>query len=847
MLLEGRTYKAEFRIKNGYSKDIEDIYSRLGVSGTSDLTPDERSMRFRALWEMYHKEKGSYFSILSKYGDDVLCIEDGEIRCRIENILEWNDLTRHIGQDIITCAWCAARDARTVFDDDNPQSFDWPAILRTNDKQLNEMFKRGLSENHFHLNGSTQSFSLSWICMMNHPERTKMLDEHDQFYFRMNPRKSYVGNDSMRKWSELLWYAAHIRALLFLKYVLGINDDPEKEPRAQFSCVQVRGGMSYLKSLVSVLRCGYGVHFQREDKKKCVLDYAISQGKLLSNSLSPYRAMSGERLFLYKCFQKIYKGEMDEYEREMLHCYLVIKNEFRNELIMSNLQSGFETFFLYQNRKDLIFEGIKEYEEEAYRLSVGSSMLDGNVKKLEARIMPKDNKKEFVARIQRHEKSMIHGFNRKPGDDLTDIGDYAYIVHFAKTKEPFDPLDTVSLNEFIKERFHSLRKRTEKQARALQRMRKENTRAGNRVVAIDACSSELYCRPEVFATVFRYISDKKGYQRNRLSCCGNNLHFTYHVGEDFLDIVDGLRAVDEAILFLEMSRGDRIGHGTVLGLNADNYYRIKDCTVVMEKQRLLDDLIWIYFRSIEWNIKTSTGFESRINTQINDLIKDIYMFGENDDLRGYSLKDFFCSWLLRGDDPECYSGGDFRFDNTDSMYRYLQAAPVYDYYKICRNDEVVNARNNHFARRFYYRYHFDRSSRIRGSRPVRYEVDEEYIEVCRELQKHMRHKVYKTGITIECNPTSNLLISPMKQYSEHPIWTMDSGHLFDDSDDIRLCVTINTDDMGVFATALENEYAVMFQAACRERCEKNQKLDDLAVYAYLDRVRENGLRTSFVG
>lgn len=845
-LLKGRTYIDKFRIKNGYCEDVEEYYNRLGDSLMPSLTLDERSMRFRALWDRCHKEKGSYFSVLSQYGDNTLCIDDNETRCRIEKVLEWNDLSRELGQDIIVCAWLANRDERLGLSKDDLKCFSWPAILRTNDKRLNEMLKQGLSENHFHLNGSTQSFSLSWICMMNHPDRVKMIDTCKEFQFRMIPHKSYSRNDSLKKWSELLWYAVHIRVLLFSKYVLGINIDAEKDPRTRFMQISYRGGMGYLKSLVSVLRCGYGIRFCREDKKECVLDYAISRGKLLTDVSSPYRAMSGERLFLYECFRSIYEGKMDDYEQEMFHLYLVIKNEFRSELIMLNRQSGFETFFLYQNRKDLIFEGIKEYEEEAYRLSIGASMLDGNVKKLEARIMPRDNKKEFVACIQRHEKSVFHGFNKKVGDDFSDIGDYAYIIHFAKSKEGFDPSEYALKKGYINERFHDLRKKSERQVRALQRMRKEKGNTGNRVVALDACSSEIYCRPEVFATEFRYISDSTGRQRDRLTRCKNSMHITYHVGEDFFDIADGLRAIDEALLFLEMSRDDRIGHGTVLGIDPDNYYTRRECVLIMEKQRLLDDLIWMYFRAVEYNIAISQRFEAQLITLINDLIRELYISNEHDPLINYSLKDYYFAWLLRGDEPEWYSEGDFKFDSIESMNLYLKMAPVYDYYKICRNNEVMKARQNQTARQFYHRYHFDDLVRIKGCRPIRYVVDKEYIKICCELQQHMKRKVYETGITIECNPTSNLLISPMTEYSEHPIWALDHGHLFDDKEDIRMSVTINTDDIGVFATSLENEYAVMFQVACLERKNKYNKLDDIAVYNYLDDVRKNGLRTSFV-
>ena len=44
---------------------------------------------------------------------------------------------------------------------------------------------------------------------------------------------------------------------------------------------------------------------------------------------------------------------------------------------------------------------------------------------------------------------------------------------------------------------------------------------------------------------------------------------TYHVGEDFLDIADGMRAIDEAIEYLEMGACSRIGDALAFAPSAD--------------------------------------------------------------------------------------------------------------------------------------------------------------------------------------------------------------------------------------------------------------------------------------
>lgn len=71
-----------------------------------------------------------------------------------------------------------------------------------------------------------------------------------------------------------------------------------------------------------------------------------------------------------------------------------------------------------------------------------------------------------------------------------------------------------------------------------------------RILGIDAASNEVGCRAEVFGSVFRYLKNHikvvdDGLTRKKLPQLGA----TYHVGEEFLDIADGLRAIDEAIHF----------------------------------------------------------------------------------------------------------------------------------------------------------------------------------------------------------------------------------------------------------------------------------------------------------
>lgn len=71
------------------------------------------------------------------------------------------------------------------------------------------------------------------------------------------------------------------------------------------------------------------------------------------------------------------------------------------------------------------------------------------------------------------------------------------------------------------------------------------------------------------------------------------------MGEDFLDIADGLRAIDEAILFCGLERGSRLGHALALGIDSYEYYKYKGYKMILPKQILIDDIAWILQKANE--------------------------------------------------------------------------------------------------------------------------------------------------------------------------------------------------------------------------------------------------------
>ena len=134
---------------------------------------------------------------------------------------------------------------------------------------------------------------------------------------------------------------------------------------------------------------------------------------------------------------------------------------------------------------------------------------------------------------------------------------YFYVCHFIKEKDmALEQLEFVrdALPQFeAYYRHYRLRNDVRNQAHALLEFRRRYEDLGRRIRGIDASSEEIVCRPEVFAQAFRFLRNLAVSHVDYMTGVVTqmpDLCITYHVGEDFLDIIDGLRAIDEAVVFL---------------------------------------------------------------------------------------------------------------------------------------------------------------------------------------------------------------------------------------------------------------------------------------------------------
>lgn len=813
-----------------------------------DVFTSERRQYTFYQYSMY--DGFSVFDALFYFTNRILVVQNNEILCVYNELQKWRKLTLQLSEDLLVCAYCAGTMTPETM---RSLGFGWKNVIGHNNMQLNNILKKGISENHFHLYGSVPVFHISWISLMNRvldSDIASKLREYD-----LAKRNSNIQYSAEYKEDSLMiqhFQAALIRLVLFER-VLGGNKKQKlfKEETGNGIIDELLSERFKLEMYVTELQSRI-VALQNAipgDEKKELMDYALLGVQDSFNDLKDIFA--GERWLLYSCLYKIYKDEFNEKEKNLVYMYILLRENIRAELVQVNNQVGFENFQKYQRRKnELIYAPI--FNREAIRRTVNDSLLEKYLNHLEVRITPGKTANENL--------KLIHRLDEIIGEPTEK---YFYVFHVIKAKDEED-----YKNEYTQCRHYNLRKKLDKISNGIINLRERYPVCADRVKGIDAAGNEIGCRPEVFASTFRYLKShikmkEDGKKRQYIS----QLRVTYHVGEEFLDIADGLRAIDEAVNFLNLDCGDRLGHAIVLGIDVKDWYKSKNYCILISQQDYLDNLAWIYNRLIQFQIQGMDSLKDYIQKKYEQYFYEIYgkfmdygvirkilknaekMYGEmgiqtifKNDRCYFDIGQYYNAWKLRGDDPDLYSHGYFRWYNDGAMKtkaRVNQKFPKQ--FEIRYNPEV-------FLLNYYY--HFDNNVRKAGNKRIAIQVKEEYITAVSLIQTEMQKCIGRRGISIETNPTSNFLIGTFKDYAKHPIFSFYNKNLTYDKEKLEECpqlsVSINTDDQGVFATSLENEYALLASALENIKNKEGEYVyNKNGIYTWIDDVRKMGNAQSF--
>lgn len=802
------------------------------------LVPDNKCQTYQFC------KNQSIFNVLLYFSIRCLRIVDGDPVCRYNQLLRWHTLTTKLGEDLFTTSFIAARGVK--LQDKERSIFDWPAYLEHDCKEINAITGKGMADLHMHLKGSSWNFDISWLCIMNHiGVMQKMFDDSLKMQkFEDSDKDLYV---KMRRAAAIRLYLAGVigcieQKLTFAQLLDIINPNNMEEEK----------GKTNKKTREQIINIQEILNNCNREKEE--YDY-ISKGKPHSlKDNEEEEIIASERRFMYKVFVYIYKegGDNDQKKRisTLFYAYLAYKVSFRNYLLQLNDRVGFANFSFYEERKmDFV---LPQYEQLVYKAALKGFLEKNKKNYVEARIAPKDSESAIVEQITKI-------INTPWVEDYKER--FHFIFHFIKKRD---------LQEKGKYRHYALRQEYKKQAMAIYNFRrnqkglKDQHRSIGTVVGLDAANSELLCRPEVLAQAFRFLREHD---------CGENeyterpedLQITYHVGEDFMDIADGLRAIEEALIFLNLGNGDRLGHALALGLNVRHYYAKRYHTICAPKHVLLDNFVWLYHHCVR--LFGYTPLSGYLQMMYSRYFNDIYVIdhtsygndiselflennNENSDKKSkndsnydsnYDINDYYQSWLLRGNSP--IFGYELSTINeiTDNAEKAWRLAGINHYEEsiiACKNLKAKNLCDK------YQSYKYSEIGYQAESFSVPKEYRDAYYELLEHIQEDMMGRLERKHIAIECNPSSNFKIGDMDKYDQHPILRFYNDGLATPYKPHHMAVSINTDDQGVFSTSLEREYSLI--ALAIERNEIPPYVNSpRAIAEWLERVRQMAYEQSF--
>ncbi len=776
---------------------------------------------------MHGRSALNVFAAVEELAEQLLILENDEVRCKYRNLLRFREVSRYVEEDLFVCAYFAMHHVKygKIHTD-----FSWNTTIEHNNLQLRRIMEKGISENHFHLYGSAPFFHMLWIHFMNHVDCSAMPDFAAGIQSaQRTSREHYNVQYTEDSFEVNVLKAALIRAhiiLYLLKDEIGEADESYDLRALLNGNLDVRHYYYEIQGTINRIQ-NYVFLFNYEG----LMDYALYMVKDIDDASAERHWFAGERFMMYKMLQKELKGDgkKDREYYQWFYAYLALKYRVRSELIQVNDTVGFENFQIYSRRKNYYTDYKKMIGAAIY-----GSMESGNIKSLEIRISPRESAAANAENIQEIE-TVMKGIKKLPFHSP-----HYYVFHFSKEEDEM-PEKYVSVC-----RHFSKRQRVEKQAMAIADFRENYRKTAAKVLGIDACSQEIGCRPEVFAPMYRFLSKHMAENIEGLRDSNvRQLRKTYHVGEDFLDVADGLRAIDEAVHFLDLQCGDRIGHGTVLGIDVKKWYCIKQNTILLPKQDYLDNVVWLYHKLAEYEISGMDNLRVALEKEFERCFSEIYLHMEDGNIREHLRGDihtYYEAWKLRGDEPQLYYKG--YFDRNEMLDRRWFLNEKYP--------ELFGNRNRREIAGLYYLYHYDYNVRCNGKAVTQVYITPSQVEGICLIQKAMQKEFAAYGIGIETNPSSNFAISTMQGYDEHPIVVLYNNGLTEDTEKISGCpqvnVSINTDDKGVFHTSLENEYALM---ACAMEKVEDSRGDPLynrqMVYQWIDHIRELGNMQSFKG
>ncbi|MFL5345883.1 MAG: hypothetical protein ACJ8AT_13915 [Hyalangium sp.] len=327
---------------------------------------------------------------------------------------------------------------------------------------------------------------------------------------------------------------------------------------------------------------------------------------------------------------------------------------------------------------------------------------------------------------------------------------------------------------------------------------------------LDVCSLELAVPTWVFLPILQRLREQSARIARRLAPYGRvppPFHLTLHAGEDFRRLIEGLRRIHEPIEFGILRGDDRIGHAVALGVDPEQWAASIPLVRQPAEERL-DDLLWELGRYRRAEMPADAARVEYVRGQIDHLAEQIY--GRNH---------FTPEVLLRARELR-------------HKPRFL-ASLGYPFMR-----PSLGVHDEDLAGKLVLRYLTDFEVYAKGQAPLEIETHPSEVPMLHQAQRFLRTLLARLGITIEANPSSNILIGDLP-LDEHPVFRLQPlpGRPGEPGGPVAVC--LGDDDPITFASSLPDEFYHLYHALIRHQVSSQDAL------AWLDQLRKNGVRARF--
>jgi hypothetical protein len=641
--------------------------------------------------------------------------------------------------------------------------------------------REGLHETHLHLNGSTHA-EVCWLRALGEPRA-----ESEEFV------KAWTGGANSARLHDLVEQA-----------------NPGLTPHVFYRHLRVAGRLRAWLKAASEHRIAPNTRFPVSCHDLDEMDESEwSVGLPTPDSPWNQSLEIGDELGWMSRLLAALQAQPRATLSRMLHTYLLLMHEHYRLLVQGEPQYGFDQFQKF-TLTELRAPAERDYKSRFLAMHGCSTI--SKVGYLEGRFAPKDSLQGVEALL----RSILGGYcgylhevgvagqtanpNPKPrtlSDVLAELERYfakpptshraihrlTLVAHFIK--QPWSPTPRHLAGPY---RHHALDKRLRQVTGVLLRSLSIWPRLRTWVRGVDAAANELHAPADVFAPVYR-VCQRAGLTRR-----------SYHAGEDFRHLLSGIAAIWEALTLLDLRDGDRIGHGTAMGIRPSLWLdRMPDRLTLTRGEWMFGVLAgWQLLRDLPDMQATAHRLQGELEATAREVFCESIPAR---DLEGAMALRGLCrqSLLRHKADPE-------RADSEplSDLWREEAAAVRRAWDEQPRQVELL------------WRWLSDEGIQERSDEWISKEAAFLDAPAYLRLQQALMQAVADRSVLIETLPSSNVRISQYYSIDEHHAlrWMRVPGHV--EAGDPAIMTCLGSDDPGIFAGDLETEFYLLYATLRRQ-------------------------------